>query len=163
MVLYSVIRQHIYFILFFLSFFLLFFDSMKLDYVICTRYFHRWSLDSKTFRSLRDLPMYIRKSLCRDLFNVDVIVCDCLTSWAFRCMKINWLLLLYVCVCSFPLFDKSLLSDDATMLLMLLFLILHSLLACDTTYRFLASSPFRAVQLYCILFMYIILVLTLRK
>ena len=22
-----------------------------------------------------------------------VIVCDCLTSWAFRCMKINWLLL----------------------------------------------------------------------
>ena len=46
---------------------------MKLDYVICTRYFHRWSLDSKTFRSLRDLPMYICKSLCRDLFNVDVI------------------------------------------------------------------------------------------
>ena len=67
---------------------------MKLDYVICTRYFHRWSLDSKTFRSLRDLPMYICKSLCRDLFNVDVIVCDGLTSWAFRCMKINWLLLL---------------------------------------------------------------------
>ena len=73
---------------------------MKLDYVVCTRYFHRWSLDSKTFRSLRDLPMYICKSLCkslcnickslcRDLFNVDVIVCDCLTSWAFRCMKIN--------------------------------------------------------------------------
>ena len=51
-------------------------------------------LDSKTFRSLRDLPMYICKSLCRDLFNVDVIVCDCLTSWAFRCMKINWSLLL---------------------------------------------------------------------
>ena len=69
---------------------------MKLDYVICTRYFHRWSLDSKTFRSLRDLPMYIRKSLCRDLFNVDVIVCDCLTSWAFRCMKINWLLFVVV-------------------------------------------------------------------
>ena len=66
---------------------------MKLDYVICTRYFHRWSLDSKTFRSLRDLPMYICKSLRRDLFNVDVIVCDCLTSCAFRCMKINWLLL----------------------------------------------------------------------
>ena len=62
---------------------------MKLDYVICTRYFHRWSLDSKTCRSLRDLPMYICKSLCRGLFNVDVIVCDCLTSWAFRCMKIK--------------------------------------------------------------------------
>ena len=42
---------------------------MKLDYVICTRYFHRG-----------------------DLFNVDVIVRDCLTSWAFRCMKISWLL-----------------------------------------------------------------------
>ena len=67
---------------------------MKFDYVICTRYFHWWSLDSKTFRSIRDLPMYICKSLCRDLFNVDVIVCDCLTSWAFRCMKINWLLLI---------------------------------------------------------------------
>ena len=67
---------------------------MKLDCVICTKYFHRWSLDSKTFRSLRDLPMYICKSLSRDLFNVDVIVCDCLKSWAFRCMKINWLLLL---------------------------------------------------------------------
>ena len=70
---------------------------MKLDYVICTRYFHRWSLDSKTFRSFRDLPMYICNSLCRDLFDVDVIVCDCLTSWAFRCMKINWLLLLLLC------------------------------------------------------------------
>ena len=44
-----------------------------------------------------------------------------------------------MCVCSFSLFDKSLLSGAATMLLMLLFLIFYSPLACYNVYRFVAS------------------------
>ena len=54
-------------------------------------------------------------------------------------------------------------SGAATMLLMLLFLIFYSSLACYNVYRFVASSFSRAVQLYCMLFMHIIFVLTVRK
>ena len=47
-----------------------------------------------------------------------------------------------MCVCSFSLFDKSLLSGAATMLLMSLFVIFYSTLACCNVYRFVASSLF---------------------
>ena len=56
--------------------------------------------------------------------------------------KFFFLSVRYVCVCSFSLFDKSLLSNAATMLLMLLFLIFYSPLACYNVYRFVASSLF---------------------
>ena len=47
-----------------------------------------------------------------------------------------------MCVCFFSSFDKSLLSGAATMLLILLFLIFYSPLACYNVYRFVASSLF---------------------
>ena len=56
-----------------------------------------------------------------------------------------------MCVCSFSLFDKSLLSGAATMLLMLLFLIFYSPLACYL-YRFVASSFFSC----CPIILYVI-------
>ena len=62
--------------------------------------------------------------------------------------------MLYVCVCSFFLFDKPLLSGAATMLLMLLFLIFYSPLACYNVYRFVASSLFSC----CPIVLYIIFV-----
>ena len=59
-----------------------------------------------------------------------------------------------MCVCSFSLFDKSksLLSGAATMLLMLLFLISYSPLACYNVYRFVASSLFSC----CPIILYVI-------
>ena len=68
-----------------------------------------------------------------------------------------------MCVCSFSLFDKSLLSGAATMLLMLLFLIFHSPLACYNVYRFVASSLFSCCPIILYAFVHIILVLTIRK
>ena len=59
-----------------------------------------------------------------------------------------------VCVCSFSLFNKSLLSGAATMLLMLLFLIFYSPLACYNVYRCVASSLFSC----CPIILYIIFV-----
>ena len=57
-----------------------------------------------------------------------------------------------MCVCSFSLLDKSLLSGAATMLLMLLFLIFYSPLACYNVYRFVASSLFSC----CPIILYVI-------
>ena len=60
-----------------------------------------------------------------------------------------------MCVCAlFFLFDKSLLSGAAIMLLMLLFLIFYSPLACYNVYRFVASSLFSC----CPIIVYIIFV-----
>ena len=57
-----------------------------------------------------------------------------------------------MCVSSFSLFDKSLSSGAATMLLMLLFLIFYSPLACYNVYRFVVSSFFSC----CPIILYII-------
>ena len=62
--------------------------------------------------------------------------------------------MLYVCACSFSLFDKSLLSGAATTLLMLHFLIFYSPLVCYNVYRFVASSLFS----YCPIILYIFFV-----
>ena len=57
-----------------------------------------------------------------------------------------------MCVCSFSLFDESLLSGAATMLLMLFFLISYSPLACYNVYCFVASSLFSC----CPIILYVI-------
>ena len=68
-------------------------------------------------------------------------ICDSLCC-LFYLTVVFFFFLCCMCVCSFSLFDKSLLSGAATMLLMLLFLIFYSPLACYNIYRFVASSLF---------------------
>ena len=79
-------------------------------------------------------------------------ICDSLSCLFYLTVGFFFFFLCCMCVCSFSLFDKSLLSGAATILLMLLFLIFHSPLACYNVHRFVASSLFSC----CSIILYVI-------